>query len=265
MELGIIGLGVVGTANKKGFELAGHTVHCHDIKLNTTINDVKDAEIVFVCVPTPQYKTGSCNTSIVASVIGELSNINYNGIVAIKSSIYPGFTDILSMIYKNLNIAFVPEFLKERCALEDFTVNHKLLAIGTYKKEVYDLIVKAHDPYPVNKVMMSPTEAEVLKYFNNTFAALKITFANNFYEICNKLNCDYTKIKDTYIKTGKAVDMYLDVSDELRGYSGVCLPKDVNAIIYLMKEFNIDLDLIKSIDSDNQKLDKTVIGDMRKK
>ena len=103
----------------------------------------------------------------------------------------------------------------------------------------------------------------MLKYFNNVYAALRVTFANNFFEICQKLECDYTAIKDAYIKTGKAVDMYLDATPELRGYSGMCLPKDTKAIINLMEELNIQLDLVKAIELDNSKFRKTVFNGMR--
>lgn len=263
MKIGIVGLGVVGTANKKGFESLDHEVRCHDTKFDTTIKEVENTDITFICVPTPEGIYNKCDTTIVESVIKELNGINYKGIVAIRSSTVPGFTNKMIKRFKKLTIAFVPEFLKERCADEDFTHNHTLLAVGTEDKRVYNKIVKAHGSYPQNKVRLTATEAEVLKYFNNVYAALRVTFANNFFEICEKLNCDYTAIKDAYIKTGKAVDMYLDATPELRGYSGMCLPKDTKAIMNLMEELNINLDLIKAIESDNSKFRKTVFNGMR--
>ena len=263
MIIGIVGLGVVGQANKRGFELLDHEVKCHDLKFETTIKEVEDTEITFICVPTPEGIYNKCDTSIVESVIEELNDINYKGIVAIRSSTVPGFTNRMIKKFKNLTIAFVPEFLKERCAEEDFIHNHALLAVGTEDKTVYNKIVIAHGSYPQNKVRLTATEAEVLKYFNNVYAALRVTFANNFFEICQKLECDYTAIKDAYIKTGKAVDMYLDATPELRGYSGMCLPKDTKAIINLMEELNIRLDLVKAIELDNSKFRKTVFNGMR--
>ena len=69
MKIGIIGVGAVGSANKKGFEFLGHGVVLHDIKLGTKISDVCDTELNYVCVPTPQADDGSCDTSIIESVI----------------------------------------------------------------------------------------------------------------------------------------------------------------------------------------------------
>lgn len=263
MKLGIVGLGAVGSANKEGFEYLGHEVAVHDIKLDTKINNVLDAEITFLCVPTPQANDGSCDTSIIESVIQELNLYNYKGIIAIRSTVVPGFTQRMIDTYKNLTICFVPEFLRERCAADDFIHNHKLLAIGTHDIWVYRKLVKAHGDLPSHTEHLTPSEAEVLKYYNNVYAALRVTFANVMYEICDKLDCDYTTIKNAYIKTGKATDMYLDVNPGLRGYGGMCLPKDTQAIAALLEQLDLDFELIKSIHSDNSKLKKTVFNGMR--
>lgn len=263
MKLGIVGLGAVGTANKEGFEYLGHHVTGHDIKLNTQITSVLDTEITFLCVPTPQADDGSCDTSIIESVIQELNLHNYKGIVAIRSTVVPGFTQRMIETYRNLSICFVPEFLRERCATDDFINNHKLLAIGTHDIWVYRKLVRAHGDLPSHTEHLTPSEAEVLKYYNNVYAALRVTFANVMYEICDKLDCDYTTIKNAYIKTGKATDMYLDVNPGLRGYGGMCLPKDTQAIAALLEQLDLDFELIKSIHSDNSKLKKTVFNGMR--
>jgi UDPglucose 6-dehydrogenase len=263
MKIGIIGLGAVGSANKQGFEHLGHEVLVHDIKLNTSIQDVLSAEITFLCVPTPSTVDGDCDTAILEKVISDLNDKNYKGIIAIRSTVIPGFTQSMIEKYKNLAICFVPEFLRERCAADDFINNHKLLAIGTHDIWVYRKLVKAHDNLPEYTEHLTPTEAEVLKYYNNVYASLRVTFANVMYEICEKLNCDYTTIKNSYIKTGKAIDMYLDVSDGLRGYGGMCLPKDTKALAKLIEKLNLNLDLISSIDRDNSKFKRTVFNGMR--
>jgi UDPglucose 6-dehydrogenase len=263
MKIGIIGVGAVGSANKQGFEHLGHEVLVHDIKLDTTIRDVLLTEINFLCVPTPSAADGQCDTNILESVIQELDDNSYKGIIAIRSTAVPGFTQSMIEKHKNLAICFVPEFLRERCAADDFINNHKLLAVGTFDIWVFRKVVKAHGNLPENTEHLTPTEAEVLKYYNNVYASLRVTFANIMYEICEKLNCDYTTIKNSYIKTGKAVDMYLDVSDGLRGYGGMCLPKDTRALARLMEKLDLNLNLISSIDQDNSKFKKTVFNGMR--
>ena len=73
MKIGIVGMGIVGSANAAGFTLLGHSVKSHDIKFDTTIDNVLDTEIIFLCVPTPTDESNKCNTSIVEEVIFELN------------------------------------------------------------------------------------------------------------------------------------------------------------------------------------------------
>lgn len=263
MKVGIIGLGVVGTANKVGFESLGHEVCFHDTKLETNIVDVIQTAVNFICVPTPADEDGRCDTSILESVIHQLHELNYKGIIAVRSTSSPGFTRMMIEKYENDRICFVPEFLRERCAQEDFIENHNLLAVGSENDEVYETIVNVHGHLPKQTVRLSATEAELLKYFNNVYAATRVVFANVFFEISKKLDCDYSKVKNAYVKTGKALDLYLDVSEDLRGYAGMCLPKDTKAFAKLLSDQGLEFKIIESIDSDNEKFKKTVYKGMR--
>lgn len=264
MKIGIVGMGIVGSANAAGFTLLGHQVKSHDIKFDTTLNNVLDTEIIFLCVPTPTDDSNKCNTSIVEEVIFELNKKEYSGIIAIRSTVTPGFTEKVIEKYPNLIICFVPEFLRERCAADDFINNHQLLAVGTNDVYVYQKIISAHGHLPKNSKQLTPTEAEILKYFNNVYAALRITFANIMYEVCEKFSCDYSLVKNSYILTGKSNDLYLDVNNNLRGYGGMCLPKDVKALISILNDHNLNFNLINSIDQDNEKVKTTVFNGMRK-
>ncbi len=264
MKLGIIGLGVVGKANAKGFKLKKHKIFLHDISINSRIENLKDTEIIFICVPTPSRKNGACNTDIVESVIKELKKVSFKGIIAIRSTVAPTFTERMIKKYKNKNICFVPEFLRERTASFDFIKKHKLCLVGTRSQKIYNKIVKSHKGLAENFVKLTPNEAELVKYFNNVYAALKITFANNMFEIAKKVKANYSKIKNTYMYMGRSKDTYLDANDNLRGYAGVCLPKDTRALIHFIKKNKINLELIKILEKDNNKLKKTVFKGMRK-
>lgn len=264
MRIGIVGLGVIGSAAQYGFKKLGHKVKVHDIKLNTELKDLLDSEIIYICVPTPSHEDGSCNVSIVESVVDNLHVLNFNNIIAIKSTVEPGTTEKLINIYKNELICFVPEFLRERCAISDFTENHDLLAIGTNNSMVYDKIKESHGNYPKNIKQISPTEAELLKYYSNIFNAMRIIFANEMYELANRLHADYSNIKDAYCLRNTK-DMYLDVNENFRGYGGVCLPKDTKAIAALCKKLGLDLKLFDMIDSENNKFKTTVYENMRER
>jgi len=262
MKIGVIGVGAVGSACKKGFELLSHEVKVHDPKFNTKIEDVIDTEIVYICVPTPEAEDGSCDLSIVKSSIKELEKLAYAGVVALKSTSVPGTTEEL-ISETNLRMCFVPEFLRERSALEDFVVNHELLAVGCHSKEDFDVVVASHGFFPKNTVMLTPTEAEILKYYSNVFNATRIVFANAMYEICQQLGADYNKVKDTYLIRGTASPDYLDCNEKMRGYGGMCLPKDTKALDSLIKKLGLDLKLFEAVDQDNKKFKRTVFPGMR--
>lgn len=244
MKIGVIGIGNVGKANVKGFLSLGHTVLEHDVKYNTKIQNVLDTEIVFVCT----------HEKDVASVVKELNLFEYKGIVAIRSTILPGTTDKL-LKQNNLDICFVPEFLRQDYADKDF-MDCALLAIGTYNLASARTVVKAFGNLPKSTEYMLPTEAEILKYYNNCYASLRIVFANMMYDIAKTYNADYDIIKNAYVKTGKSSGQYLDVNENLRGYSGACLPKDTVALMELVEQLHLDYDLIKSVHNDNSKLPK---------
>jgi UDPglucose 6-dehydrogenase len=262
MKIGIVGLGIVGTACQAGFESCGYTVKVHDIKLNTQLSDLLDTEIVYLSVPTPSNQDGSCNTSIVENTIAELRALEYAGVIAIKSTVVPGFTQQMIEKYDD-RIVFVPEFLKERSAEYDFIFDHKLLLVGTENVNHYYLVTRSHGALPQTSQRVSPGEAELVKYYHNTFNAVRIVFANIFYEISKQLGTDYDKIKTAFLVNNRMPDEYLDVKDELRGYGGACLPKDVLAMQDLCNRLNIPHSLFQNINDENAKFKRTVFEGMR--
>ena len=102
-----------------------------------------------------------------------------------------------------------------------------------------------------------------MKYYLNLYAATRVTFANVFFEVCKKFGADYKQVKDAYVKTGRLGDMYLDVRDDLRGYGGMCLPKDTRAFKKLIEDLELDLDFFATVDKDNSKFTATVFDGMR--
>lgn len=264
MKLGIVGVGVVGSAIKYGFEKLGHDVYCHDIKLNTSIKDVLNTDICYICVPTPSKKDGSCNTSIVTKVIHDLDELKYKGIVAIKSTVTPGTTEVLALNYPELTICFVPEFLRERCAEVDFTEKHDLCIIGTDSETVYEQVKLSHGKYPKVIKQLSTTEAELAKYFNNIFNATLITFANSFFEVCNSLKVDYTSIKDALTNIDHIPDKYLDCNPSFRGFGGMCLPKDTRAMNTFCRNRGLFVSFFDLLIKENSKYETTVYKGMRK-
>jgi GDP-mannose 6-dehydrogenase len=265
MEIGIIGLGAVGSAIKKGFEYVGHNVKGYDIKdPSTNIEDILNSEICYICVGTPPAKDEHCDITSILSVSKQLNELNYKGIVAIKSTVQPGTTNTLIKTYPNLTFTFVPEFLRERCAYEDFIYNNNILVVGTDSDKVYLKIVESHGDLPVHKVKIKIIEAELMKYFSNTYKAMRITFANSFYKVAEHFGANYDVIKDTFLYHGIQEGHYLNVNKTFGGYGGMCLPKDTKAMKSLVNELGLDINIFKFIDEENEKFVKKVPKGMRK-
>ena len=86
-----------------------------------------------------------------------------------------------------------------------------------------------------------------MKYFSNSYKALRITFANSFYEICKKMDINYSNVKETIIDRDHINDVYLDCNENLRGFGGMCLPKDVSALNYLSKNLGLGIEFFKNL------------------
>lgn len=253
MKIGIVGLGVVGTAIKKGFEKLGHTVVGHDIKLNTSLQDVLKCDIVYLCLPTNPSFDGSCNVDSIGETVQQLKELNYRGIIAVKSTIIPGTMKILETLFPENRICHVPEFLREKHAYKDFTSRHNVLVIGAHSKKCYELVEKSHGKYPKKVVKLTPYEAEFVKYYSNVFKAVKVTFANSFGKVCDKLGVDYSKVLQTYKLEKVPETAYLNYSPDLGGFGGMCLPKDVMAFNKLADDLHVNVDLFKFIQEENKK------------
>ena len=265
MKIGIVGHGVVGEAIKEGFEYLEHDVLVHDTKFwDTSVSDLIDTEICFLCVPTPQREDGKCDTSIVESVVRELLQVDYRGLIAVKSTVTPGLVDSLSEKFNIKNICFVPEFLRERCASYDFIHNHDLCVVGVYSDEDYQLVKKAHGNLPKSFRQCTPIEAEFVKYFNNVYNATLITFANSFSAICESMNVDYGKIKEVITQRNHIQDIYLNSSEDTKGFGGACLPKDTSALNELAKDVEkYDISFFEDILKQNSEFETTVFKGMR--
>jgi len=262
MKIGLIGLGMVGSAVKYGFEVKrGHTLFTHDIKLpDTTIENVYDnSEIIFLCVSTPQSSDGKCNTDNVEQVCSKINSIaeskNEKKDVVIKSSVIPGTTDQFAEKFKSIRFAMNPEFLLERAAMHDFC-HQDICVIGTKYDDIYDKIVEIHGNLAKEFIRTTPANAEVVKYYCNVFNSTRIIFANMFYEISKKVGANYDEAKKIATKRHNMIDSYLDCNENLRGFGGACLPKDTFAILSLSEQLGIHYNFLKGLIDDNERLNR---------
>ena len=257
MKIGIIGRGTVGSAVFEGLEYLGHTMSFFDPKYEgSALTDVLDTDVAFISVPTNQAPNGDCDTTIVDRVVAELAQANYKGLVSIKSTVIPGTTDRLRAQYPDLRLSMVPEFLRAKSALADFVYNHDLLVAGCYTKEDTDLIIELHGSFPQHVARVTPTEAEIIKYFNNVHHAMSVTFANIAYDVCDKMGANYMNVYKAITKRECFNPAYLMANKNMRGYGGHCLPKDTAAWNNLIQNLGLPYTMIQSVIDDNEKVIK---------
>ena len=141
MRIGIIGFGTVGRAIANGLGSV-HDIFVHDISMNTEIRDVfQNAEMAYICVPTPTDDiTGSCDTSIVRSIIEEMPD-GFSAVI--KSTVIPGTTQLFHEQFPKLKIACSPEFLRGDTANSDF-IEQDILVVGTHHKDLADIVLMHH-------------------------------------------------------------------------------------------------------------------------
>lgn len=270
MKIGVVGsLGVVGSAIVFGMQKLGNEVIGYDIrKEGSSLDQLFDCEVIFLAVPSPSLPNGECDTSIVEKVVDDICKVIPHHvlypIIVIKSTVTPGFTQTLIDKYGKHRICFSPEFLRERCSISDLTENQDLLIIGTKNTEVFEIVKKANGKFPKTVVQLTPTEAEMAKYFNNVFNATRVVFANSMFEVCKKNNINYTNVKNAIVNIKYIPDYYLDVNENsLRGFGGMCLPKDTVALAKFAENTNVEF--FKDLLKENNKYKTTVFPGMREK
>jgi len=248
-KIGIVGVGVVG--NAVASVIPNALLYDKYKKIGST-REVNNADIIFVCVNTPYDPENGCNISAVDEVI---SQIEGNKIIVIKSTVVPGTTEKMQKKYPRHSILFNPEFLRQARAIEDMKNPDEQIVGYTEKSKQYAQEILNILPKSEYSFIVPSKEAEMAKYFSNTFLALKVIFANQIYDLCEKIGADYDSVKKMASVSPRFAFSHFDVLfDGYRGYSGACLPKDTKALIKFGDDIGIDLGLLKKADEVNKNL-----------
>lgn len=255
-NIGVIGLGFVGTAVQKGFENT-HTVFTYDINKECTEDSVESlvhkTNVIFICVPTPMNTDGSCNIDIVRTVLSQIANVKvqHKPVCVIKSTIPPGTTERLAQEFSSVAVAFNPEFLTERNFIDDFN-NQQHIILGHTGKQLS--IIPAIDVYkerfPNTKIhVVTSSEAELIKYVANTLLATKVAYLNQIFEICKASGINYETIKSVLIEDGRLGNTHWNVPgpDGKFGFGGTCFPKDTNALITYANSIGVNPTILQEV------------------
>ncbi len=257
--IGIVGYGIVGQAVEYGFK--GEQIFIYDkYKDYLSLEEVcKKSEFIFICVPTPILEDGSgIDLSIVEENVDQIAKYidGTDKIIIIKSTSVPGTTARMAKKYPNVNFAFNPEFLTEANFLEDF-VNSDRCVIGSFDDLTSRRLVSLYKKhFPKMPIFQSdPTTAEMVKYMANCYLATKVIFANEMFDLCEKLGIKYEEVKKLTVADHRIFDSHLDVTT-MRGFGGKCFPKDMMALIGLADKLGVDTELLDTAWKKNLKIRK---------
>lgn len=230
----IIGHGFVGKAIDYAFQ-DDVEKQIIDPKIGVELKDVKlNADVTFVCVPTPMHKNGKCDVSILEDVLTQIKH-RMTGLIVVKSTVTPDKIEELFRGSAKHRMIYNPEFLTEKNANEDI-INPFVHIFGGQSDatEKLELIYKEYSickPCPVYR--MSATDASFVKYGINTFLATKLTFFNEFYDTIKEFGGNYGRIANAIGTDPRIGHAHTRVPgfDGKRGFGGACFPKDVSAFV----------------------------------
>lgn len=248
-SIGIIGVGMVGGAM---YAYYPNALVYDPIRYPNTKEQIKQADIFFVCVPTPHVPGIGCDTSIVEEVMRWIPE---GKTVVIRSTVIPGTTDRLQKAFPHHRMLFNPEFLDELTAVENFkNPNRQIIGFTPESKSVANDVL-AMLPSAPYRTIMPAMAAETVKYFGNSFYASKVVFANQIYDLCQKIEVNYDTIREAVAADPRIGPSHLMVWHKgYRGYGGKCLPKDTKALIHFAREHGVPLRALEMVDSINDEI-----------
>lgn len=286
MKIAVVGTGYVGLVTGTCFAETGNSVTCIDIDASkveslskgkmtiyepgldvlfernrkenrlvfTTnlVEGVKDAEVIFLALPTPPGEDGSADLKYILGVAKDLGNIlDHYAVIIDKSTVPVGTAEkVHAAIAANAKVDFDvvsnPEFLREGVAVDDFMKPDRVV-IGTNSDRAKVIMEKLYAPLvrqgnPV--IFMDERSAEMTKYAANAFLAMKITFMNEIANLCEKAGADVDNVRrgiGTDSRIGKRF-LFPGI-----GYGGSCFPKDVQALGKTATEYGYDFKILKSV------------------
>jgi GDP-mannose 6-dehydrogenase len=240
-------------------ELIGKGIASQKLSATTDLSEaIHNTEISIICVGTPSLPNGGIDLTHIYEICTEIGAIlkekaSFHTVV-IRSTVSPGTVAYCAELIsresgKTLNVDFGmasnPEFLREGTAVKDF-FGPPYTIIGATCPQSEETLKKLYDGIEAPVYTMKSAEAEMIKYANNNFHALKVTFANEIGNICKELSIDGHKVMDIVTK-----DTKLNLSPYYMkpgfAFGGSCLPKDVRALNYKATSMDLKVPMLSSL------------------
>ena len=227
---------------------------------------VKNAEFVFLCVPTPLGDKGAADLSVVEAVAREIApELRPGAIVVNKSTMPVGSTRMVERELgqhgapNDVGVASNPEFLREGSAVRDFLEPDRLV-IGCDDISVAVRVTDLYDGVHAPVVVTDPASAEMIKYASNSFLATKISFINAIANLCEVINAD---VRDVALGMGYDHRIGSTFLEPGPGYGGSCFPKDVAALLHTATEAGYDFGLLQGVVEVNERQPERILEKIR--
>lgn len=292
MKLAVVGTGYVGLVTGTCFAETGNYVYCIDIdqekvkklssgkitifepgleklfarnlreerlKFTTNLEEgIKDADVIFLALPTPPGEDGSADLSYIIKVADDLGGLLQDYKVIVDKSTVPVGTaekvrDVIAKKCKaEFDVVSNPEFLREGMAVEDFMKPDRVV-IGTESERAKKLMLELYAPFvrqgnPI--IFMDEKSAELTKYAANSFLATKISFMNEIAQLCERMGADVDMVRKGMGSDERIGKRFLFPGI---GYGGSCFPKDVKALAKSSHEVNYEFKILGAVMSVNDK------------
>lgn len=257
MNIGIVGAGIVGRACIEGFRQKGYKVYINDVRHieNFDVVDkkqlVKFCDVIFICVPTPAGARGQIDLVDLNEVVDKLYFFASNGrltkkpLIVIKSTVVPGTTKHYEEVYRDMQFACCPEFLRAEHALKDF-LDPDRIVIGASTQIIRDKLAEVFAPWSnTPKLFCDPTTAEVIKYMSNAFLVLKVAYSCETKRICDLLGVNAEVVMDGITLDRRINKAHLNPLLGPIASDSPCLPKDLSALLSHLKELGYESSLLQ--------------------
>ncbi len=255
--IGIIGAGVVGGSLHSYLESQGRNARVYDPpKGHTSIEALVDASTVFVCVPTPYTPGAGYDDSYLLNAVERIAG---SKLVIIKSTVLPGTTESLQGRFPRHRFMFNPEFLREASAYQDFVrPDRQIVGCTAASRDDAEFVMDLLPRAPFERIC-SASEAEMAKYAANSFLAVKVIYANEVFDLCERMGIEYLQVREMVAADARIGGSHMDVFDAgYRGYGGKCLPKDSKALLDLARSFGVEMEVLGAADRANAALQPAV-------
>jgi len=249
-SVAIVGYGAVGRGIQTLFP---HAV-IYDEPLGIGQRDeVNRCEYAFISVPTPMGADGECNTSIVEEVVSWIES----DVIILRSTVSIGTTERLRRELGKA-VVFQPEYGPAETPDHPFNDLRKIrwVILGGDRADT----VRVADLYKttfnadISLFQTDARTAELTKYMENCFLALKVTFCNEFFDIANHVGVDYNEMRELWLLDPRIGRTHSFVMPDARGYGGKCLPKDVSAMIRTSVDSNYYPNLLVGMQRANEEI-----------